>query len=142
MPIASPSHQSAQADPYGVAAAEPAIRKVVTPLVAATAVATKPARIASARTSRARSSAGRKLTRLRRYHPASASSVFPAEIAVATPIETPLVALLTSAPTAIAGHRRGPRRTSALMAIPAGGQTGVITPLATERCRPNLAAPM
>src|SRR5439155_18063706 len=73
--------------------------------------------------------------------PTSASAVLPAAIAQATPTETPLVAFEMSAPTAMAGQSCGPRRSSAAIAIPAGGQTGVITPWATDSLRPNLAAP-
>jgi hypothetical protein len=42
---------------------------------------------------------------------------------------------------ATAGHIRGPRRRSAAIAIPVGGQTGLITPWATARLRPSFAAP-
>jgi hypothetical protein len=67
--------------------------------------------------------------------------VFPTAIAVATPTETPLVAFEMIAPAATAGQSCGPRRRSAATAMPAGGQTGVITPCATESSSPNFAAP-
>ena len=61
-----PSHQSSHAEPYGVAAADPATASVVTPFVALIAVATNAASNVSQRTSTARSSDGRKSTRRRR----------------------------------------------------------------------------
>ena len=70
---------------------------MVTPFVAATAVAAKPASRVNATTSRERCSARRKPARRNRYQPTSASAVLPNAIAHATPIETPLVAFETSA---------------------------------------------
>jgi hypothetical protein len=59
----------------------------------------------------------------------------------ATQKETPLVALPRRAPMATAGHILGPRRSSAAMAIPVGGHTGVMTPCPTARFRPSFAPP-
>src|SRR4051812_10451253 len=87
-----------------------------------------------------RASAGRKLTRRSSQPPASASSVFPVAIAAATGIDAPLVAFASRAPTAIAGQVRGPNSTTAASAMPAGAQTGVITPCATDSSSPSLAA--
>jgi len=67
--------------------------------------------------------------------------VFPTEMKMETGIDAPLVALARSAPTAIAGHILRPKRTSEASAIPVGGQTGVMTPCATERLSPSFAPP-
>jgi hypothetical protein len=61
-------------------------------------------------------------------------------MAAATGIDAPLVAFASSAPSAIAGQVRGPKSTTAASAIPAGAQTGVMTPWATESSSPNFAA--
>jgi hypothetical protein len=60
---------------------------------------------------------------------------------VATQNETPLVALPRRAPIATAGQTLGPSRSSAAIAIPVGGQTGVMTPWPTARLRPSFAPP-
>ena len=66
--------------------------------------------------------------------------MLPVAIAAATGIDAPLVAFARNAPSAIAGHVRGPNRTTAASAMPAGAHTGVITPSATESSIPNFAA--
>src|SRR5262249_16947298 len=135
-------HQSTHADPYGEAADEPAIASVVTPFVALIAVHRKAAMTVNQRTSPARSNVERKSTLRRRETATTASRVFPTAIAAATGIEaSPLVAFAMKAPSAIAGQKRGPRRSSAASAIPVGGQTGVMTPWATESSSPTRAAP-
>ena len=53
----------------------------------------------------------------------------------------PLVAFAITAPSATAGQRPRPKRTSATSAIPAGAHTGVITPCATDSSSPTFAAP-
>ena len=68
--------------------------------------------------------------------------MFPIEIASATSAEAPLVTLLTNAPSVIAGQYLGPNSSSAASAMPVGGQTGVITPCATDSARPSFAPPM
>ena len=141
-PMASPLHHRNHSEPYDEPETWPAIQSVVTPFVALIVVLAAAPRRISASTSRRRSSAGRRPTRRSRAAPTTASSVLPTEIAAATGSEAPLVAFATSAPSATAGHSRGPKRTSAASEMPVGAHTGVMTPWATERSIPSLAAPM
>jgi hypothetical protein len=106
----------------------PAIHSAVTPFVAATIGLTTAARRMSVRTSRTRSSAGRRPARRSSVLPTTASSVFPTAITAATGTSAPLVALARKAAAATAGQRRSPPRKSAAIAIPVGAQTGVTTP--------------
>jgi hypothetical protein len=52
-----------------------------------------------------------------------------------------VVALARKAPIATPIHIRGPKSTSEATASPAGAQTGVMLPYATDRARPSLAVP-
>jgi hypothetical protein len=59
----------------------------------------------------------------------------------ATATVAPDVAFAVNAPIATGGQKRTPSTRSAARAIPDGGHTGVMTPRATSRLIPSLAAP-
>ncbi len=74
------------------------------PFVAAIVVLTIAASPTRANTSRTRSRAGRKSTRMRSVAPTTASSVFPTEMKPASGIDAPLATLATKAASATAGQ--------------------------------------
>src|SRR5260370_28656650 len=121
-PTASPSHQVHQIGPYIVHSANPLNARLVTPIVALTAVLTIPARKPNLKTSCALSKeCGPPAKRVTRYQPTTPSRVFP----TAMPIEVatdPAVATLTrNAPVRIADQTRYPRIRKAARSIPLHG---------------------
>ena len=73
--------------------------------------------------------------------PTMASSVLPAPMPSAANFEIGVSALPTNAPSAMPGHSRTPKSSSAPMATPVAGQTGETFPWMLASSRPSLAVP-
>lgn len=136
-PSASPNHQVSHTRPYACPSANPNSDSVVTPIVAATLVLTKPANRTKSRMPRPCSKAERPpANRFNRYPPMRASSVFPQAISNEVSVVPAVVRFVTKAPKKLAGQIRGPRIRAAASAMPVGGQTAVALALTDARAGP------
>lgn len=77
--------------------------------------------------------------RLIKYVAARASRVFPIAIVTARESAESVLRLVNRAPTKMPGHKRNPKISSAAMAIPVGGQTGLILSCSKASANPTLA---
>ena len=136
-PMASPCHQANHVSAKRLAGSPPSHR-LVTPIVALTAVLAIAARPMKPSTSVRRSSVERKPgMRRSAYQPTSASSVLPSAMPAATGTVAPAQRLTTTAPTATPGHISGPNSSNAASESPAGGQTTVAKRLTGSNWRPQ-----
>ena len=135
----SPSHHVRHSDGARAHVVAPPISRLVTPMIALTSVLITAPKTTSAMTSLTRSRRGENpATRRSRYAPVSASSVLPTTMPITVSGGTPVFRLVSSAPSATAGHNRYPPRTNAASAIPVGGQIAVTLRVAKARSRPSL----
>jgi hypothetical protein len=105
--------------------ANPPRARLATPIVALTRAPGTTA-TANAKMSCARSKANRPWAkRLTSQAPKSPSRVLPAATPSDVATDPAVVTLTRKAPTATAGHTRGPKRRNAASAIPVGGHTAV-----------------
>lgn len=140
-PLESPSHHVTQIGPASDQRASPASSRLVTPIVALTAVARPAPRSAKRITPCGRSNAVRPpAQRLMRRVASTASSVLPIAIPTVDGRSPEVVRLTAKAPTKIAGHSSGPINRSEAIARPVGGQTAVALALTNASVRPNLPA--
>ncbi len=139
-PAASPSHQVSQISEVPAGRASPPRIRTPTPIVALTAVASRPASPAKRKMFLGESRTRPSETKRRTSHaPSRASVVLP----IAIPAEVsglPVVVRLTrNAAIPMPGHTRGPKIRHAASAIPVGGQTAVA--LGFTCARPNPSRP-
>ena len=135
----SPSHQVSQCDPSSLDATVAPAYRLATPTVALTSVLSIAANTTSETMSRTRASDGRKPARASSHAPIRGSSVLPAAIAATVRAGAPVPAFASSAPSATAGHMRGPHTTIAARAIPDGAQIAVTFALSFASARPPSA---
>ena len=125
-PIPSPRNHTPHRDPNRSQGCIPVKHRLVTPIVELTIVLTIAPKKIRPKKSRNRSREGRNpITRLSRYAPTSASSVLP--VAMPRDVTGPVfvVRFTINAPSVMAGQMRYPSKSTALNAIPVGGQTTV-----------------
>ncbi len=139
-PTRSPTHHARHVSPSAACSTTPPRRRLATPRVALTQVLATAARLMSARTSRTRSSEGRKrATRRSAQAPSTASAVLPTAMPTATATGAPVHRFAANAPRATPGQTPYPRRRTAASAIPVAGQTSVAKPPTASSARPILA---
>ena len=139
-PAKSQSHQVIHMSGSWGSSASPATRRLATPMVALIGVAMTRQMRAKRMTCPGFSNASvpRAQRRVKRAA-TSASSVFPKPIAMELGRSPVVVWLASHAPRKMAGAASGPSRSSAAIASPVGGQTGVALGLIEASVSPALA---
>lgn len=139
LPIASPSHHTLHSGPKPDQSCTPPRHRLVTPIVALTAVLNPAASTTSPNTSFTRLSEPRNPIRLSSQAPTTASSIFPTAMPHAVSTGSFAVTFAANAPSKIPGQTRKPRISRAASATPVGGQTAVTCSATSASERPSLA---
>ncbi len=138
-PTASPSHQVSHSDQKPASPVAPAKARLVMPMEALMVVAnmtTATNFTTCATLLNGYASANRRI----RKPAMTASSELPVAIVAATPPETPVDRLTRKAPAKMPGQARRPKYSSAAIAMPVGGHTGLVLACSNASDSPRRAA--